>query len=154
MCTPPMRDAEIINVLTRHFPPTIQNLLKSVGTDSLERFMSLLGEYDSTFESAQRISRNPTSNINACTYREGSGRMGPARGGRCEIHPRPGVRVDATNERGRGIPISGQEDETRRQPMGRGGLNQVELTEAGNGEVPLNGGSSSERGPAGRTEPV
>lgn len=74
-CTPKLNDVEIINILTRHFPFTTQNLLKSAGDMSLERFQNLLGEFDAAYaaNSQARGPREASPNVSAMTLRRPGG---------------------------------------------------------------------------------
>ncbi|KAK7794583.1 hypothetical protein R5R35_003598 [Gryllus longicercus] len=65
MCSPPVADEEIICILTRHFPLSIQNLLRSVDVKDVEKFQILLGNYDLTFENMNQTPKTTKSNINA-----------------------------------------------------------------------------------------
>ncbi|KAK7873843.1 hypothetical protein R5R35_005708 [Gryllus longicercus] len=65
MCSPPVADEEIICILTRHFPLSIQNLLRSVDVKDVEKFQILLGNYDLAFENMNQTPKATKSNINA-----------------------------------------------------------------------------------------
>jgi predicted RNA-binding protein len=65
MCSPPVPDEEIICILTRHFPLSIQNLLRSVDVKDVEKFQVLLGNYDLAFENMNQTPKTTKSNINA-----------------------------------------------------------------------------------------
>ncbi|KAK7863704.1 hypothetical protein R5R35_003090 [Gryllus longicercus] len=65
MCSPPVPDEEIICILTRHFPLSIQNLLRSVDVKDVEEIQVLLGNYDLAFENMNQTPKTTKSNINA-----------------------------------------------------------------------------------------
>ena len=72
---PPMNDQEIICLLTRQFPVSIQNNLRSANHTNLESFMNALGGYDLTFANAPKNKRE--GNVNTLSMepasRQGNG---------------------------------------------------------------------------------
>lgn len=64
LCSPPMEDKEIICLLTRHFPYSIQNLIRSIAPRDIEAFQSLLGNYDITADNVMKGGKTSTT-INA-----------------------------------------------------------------------------------------
>ncbi len=74
LCSPPMEDKEIICLLTRHFPYSIQNLIRSIAPRDIEAFQSLLGNYDITADNVMKGGKTSTT-INAISTSVGGQRQ-------------------------------------------------------------------------------
>ncbi|XP_046406856.1 uncharacterized protein LOC124171668 [Ischnura elegans] len=58
LCSPPMSEEEIIQVLIRQFSIQIQNMLKSIDHLTVERLIVLLGLYDQSYQTGTLATQN------------------------------------------------------------------------------------------------